>query len=170
MHYGGRVACNDDVLDYLQQDQQATSFDAGDKNSHAYEYSDYGTGDYRVPSFRVQYSDGSSLSPLTYQSFKIAEGIAQDIPVSVPHFRFNGQRASTLTVTLLDELKLLQVQLVYTVFADHNVVVRHVNFENHGNATVVLQEANSLSLDMPPTAYDRPYYMTQLSGSWSRER
>lgn len=57
------------------------------KNMSLAELSDMGTGDYRQPSFIVQYeADGSTISPLTYESHRIVHGKAV-IPEPMPHVR-----------------------------------------------------------------------------------
>lgn len=79
------------------------------------EYADYGTGDFRSPSFLiVDHSTGSSISPLRYRRHKIYKGklsLGDDIMPSVRCL--NDGEASTLIITLADLHSQLEVDLVY---------------------------------------------------------
>ncbi len=58
----------------------------------------------------------------------------------------------------------------YTLFPDYDILTRSVDFENLGSGPVVLDEVNSVTVDFPPAMHSQPYHLTQLSGSWARER
>jgi alpha-galactosidase len=171
LYWGDRIDVGED-LSYLAKDSVIVSFDAGSKNSKLMEYADFGTGDFRIPSFRVVYADdGSGVSPLEYHSHDIVEGIPSTFDVQdYPHFRSDPNRTTTLLVTLKDRLKGLSVILRYTVFQEYDAITRSVAFENHGDATVWLEEVNSLTVDFPPAVADQPYMLNHFSGAWGRER
>ncbi|KAI3645450.1 hypothetical protein MP228_008378 [Amoeboaphelidium protococcarum] len=179
LHWGGPVESADDIQ-YLNKDYEAKSFDAGNKNARLSEYSDYGTGDYRIPSFRLKYSDdGSFVSSIRYLNHSIGDHV--DIPDYIPHFRSNvngsdsgntihQRQQQVLTIWMQDQLKGLTVKLVYQAFLDLNLIARHVEIINNGHHDVTLHEINSFTADLPPASYDGPYHFTHLSGSWGRER
>ncbi|KAF4752329.1 Vacuolar protein-sorting-associated protein 28, partial [Perkinsus olseni] len=81
------------------------------KNSLMLEYSDYGTGDYRLPSFKVRYNAESALghsdiSPLEYRDHIIVRGkpsIVGQQDASLPQVRCeNRMDAVTLELNLQD--------------------------------------------------------------------
>jgi hypothetical protein len=78
------------------------------------EYSDYGTGDFRSPSFMVVDNfNGSNISPLRYKRHAIYRG-KLPMPDSMPAIRCSSDReASTLVVTMADLNTGLEVDLVY---------------------------------------------------------
>ena len=78
------------------------------------EYADYGTGDYRPPSFIiVDNLNGSNISPLRYKRHAIYRG-KLPMPDSMPAIRcLHEDEASTLVVTMADSITGLEVDLVY---------------------------------------------------------
>eukprot|EP01138_Halocafeteria_seosinensis_P016193 gb/GECG01016523.1/.p1 GENE.gb/GECG01016523.1/~~gb/GECG01016523.1/.p1 ORF type:complete len:1331 (+),score=182.87 gb/GECG01016523.1/:1-3993(+) len=104
--------------------------DAGDevgRNMKLLEYSDQGTGDYRSPSFVVQYEDGSTISPLVYKNHFIYPGkmrMRTPLPCVRTDEELDEEEASTLIVTLLDEFTGMEIELVYTVFRDYDALTR----------------------------------------------
>jgi alpha-galactosidase len=70
--YWGSLISNDDDLTYLDAENEIVSFDAGVKNGILQEFPDDGSGDYRLPAFRLRYEDdGYSLANFVYSSHKI---------------------------------------------------------------------------------------------------
>lgn len=84
------------------------------KGTLCLEYTDYGTGDFRTPSFMVVDStNGSALSPLRYRRHKIYKG-KLPMPDSMPSIRnTDDSEASTLLITLGDTNSGLEVDLIY---------------------------------------------------------
>ena len=167
------------------------------KNMRLLEISDMGTGDYRQPSLIVEYSlDGSTISPLTYVSHRIIEGKAP-VPSPMPHVRphpapphvpssdANGGAAkgatkekkpaaqppvaaTTLVVTLKDVHTGLSVDAHFTAMHHLEVIVRRLVVRNTTSNVVRLKRCMSATVD-----FDIPlhgHWLTQLDGSWARER
>eukprot|EP00981_Chlorochromonas_danica_P002005 scaffold413_cov176-Ochromonas_danica.AAC.1 len=152
------------------------------------EYADYGTGDFRTPSFMVVDNyNGSAISPLRYRRHKIYEG-KLPMPEPMPAIRCQSDsEASTLVVTLADAITALEVDIIYVCMHNYDVILRRVVFRNVdkrdtcstvmlagskgeyqcGSSKVVLK-ATSFSLDFEAEA--DPFHLVQLSGSWARER
>jgi len=160
------------------------------------EWSEGGTGDYRVPSFEVRYPDGSSISPVQYCGFRIFDGRYDDQPSfsetekesssgngnkfhssqraasrqsDMPRIRSLGRgdaRTQTLVISLVDRFMNLFVDLVYTVSADSDVLVRKAVIRNLGRRRAMLTRVMSMTLDM----YASDHYLTHLSGAWAGER
>jgi hypothetical protein len=78
------------------------------------EYSDFGSGDFRSPSFEVVDNyNGSSIAPLRYRKHRIYKG-KLPMPDCLPGIRcLNENEASTLVVTLADVITGVEVDLIY---------------------------------------------------------
>ena len=107
VYWGPRIHRWDDVR-YLREQHHAerVSFDAGDrgKNSHAWEYADQGTGDFRIPAFRLRFlDDGSTVTALRYKSHRIhRQGKPQFLATPhIPHVRAH-ESVTTLELTMHD--------------------------------------------------------------------
>lgn len=152
------------------------------KGSINMEYSDLGTGDFRIPSFAVfDTYNGSSISPLRYRRHQIFRGKIE-MECFVPQIRnIDESNASTLVVTMADIGSGLEVDLIYLVLHNFDCIVRRVTFRNldnriisassdciSQNMTKIIQRACSMTVDFEGNS--SPYYLIQLSGSWARER
>jgi len=136
------------------------------KNTQLLEFADQGTGDYRRPSFQVCYEDGSTQSPVYYFRHRILKGKSA-MPKYFPNiYLVEPREATTLVLELHDFVTGLVVELHYTVMHDYNAICRHVVFLNNGDSSVSLQRVMSCTVDFDTDEY----YLTQLSGSWARER
>ena len=166
------------------------------KNMSLLEVSDMGTGDYRQPSFIFEYTlDGSTISPLTYVSHAILPGKAP-MPSPMPHIRPHaappappgapptappadgaggteegGDRApeaSTLVVTLEDRYTGLVVEAHFTAMHNFEAIVRRLIVRNTTRQVVRIKRAMSATVDFDVPLHN--YWLTQLDGSWARER
>lgn len=136
------------------------------KNTKLLEYSDRGTGDYRSCSFELEYSDGTTLSPLVYSSHRIYVGKLSP-PFPLPGLFVNSDSdASTLELTMKDPLTKVEVVLYYTVFHEYDVIVRRTLFRNTLDESLIIRRCYSCTQDFDTD----DFYLTQLSGSWARER
>ncbi|KAF4677433.1 Vacuolar protein-sorting-associated protein 28 [Perkinsus chesapeaki] len=146
------------------------------KNSLMLEYSDYGTGDYRLPSFKVRYNAESRLghsdiSPLEYRDHIIVRGkplIVGDPDASLPQVRCENQMdAVTLELNLQDRVSGLVVTLYYSVFPEWDVLVRRAKMTNprSSGSAVGIDRFVSVTSDFEAGNY----YFTHFGGSWGRE-
>lgn len=141
------------------------------------EYSDAGTGDFRPPSFLVVYSNGSSITPLKYKSHRIFPG-KEKLQGFLPSIRCRGDHdATSLVITMADQLCGLEVDLHYVCMHDYDAITRHAVFRNVGSCATchmdfsgiqVLEMAHSMTIDLDTS--NTGYFLTKLSGSWARER
>lgn len=129
------------------------------------EFASLGKGDYRDPAFQITGEDGSRISEFRYQNARVIAGKQrlEDLPST---FDDSADDVQTLVITLADAVTGLTLALSYAVFPHQDVIVRSAKFTNHGRATVKLDRALSLQLDLPDANYD----LLQFSGSWARER
>ncbi|TJY40675.1 alpha-galactosidase [Cohnella pontilimi] len=129
------------------------------------EYPGYGTGDYRTPAYQVQFTDGTTVTELLYESHRILSGKSRLDGLPATYVEEDGE-AETLELTLADARTGLRVELLYSVFREHDAVARSARIVNAGGQTVSLLRALSASVDFRHADYE----LLHLSGSWSRER
>ncbi|MDR2793694.1 MAG: alpha-galactosidase [Treponema sp.] len=141
-------------------------FTNNDKSPVRFEYPSYGNGDFKQAAFCVRFAgtDGSIVVEPVYRSHRVYAG-KKDIR-SLPSTYVEQQTdADTLELELEDRVSGLKIILHYTIFAGQNCIARHVAFINTGTHTVFLENAMSLSIDLP----DYKWNMITLTGSWARE-
>jgi hypothetical protein len=97
------------------------------KGNLSLEYSDQGTGDFRIPSFIVNSPNGSSISPLRYRRHRIVAG-KPGLPHQMPGIRCTDDNASTLIVTMIDVFSGIEVNLIYTCLHDYDAIIRYVSY------------------------------------------
>ena len=102
------------------------------KASTCLEYADIGTGDYRSPSFIISSPSGMSISPIRYKSHRIVRGKSQ-LPEHLPGIRCQEKDATTLIVTMSDELSGLEVDLYYVCLHNFDAVCRRTVIRNLHN-------------------------------------
>lgn len=129
------------------------------------EYPCYGTGDYRYPAFRILQENGSHISNFTYLNHTITQGKESLEPLPATYVESEDE-ATTLAITLHDEITGTKLILTYTIYENMPVITRNTKFEQEGDAMIRLDSALSACVDLP----DMEYEMIHLSGAWSRER
>ena len=102
------------------------------------------------------------LNLLVYGVNEIGKG---NLDYSVTYTE-NDDEALTLTIHLQDPVTLVEIDLLYTIFAQNGIIARSAKIYNQGKDDVHLTTAMSLCLDLP----DCDYEWLQFSGTWSRER
>lgn len=117
-----------------------------------FEYPLRGHGDYRIPAFEIKQENGISYADLTFTGLKITDG-KPEIP-GLPSITASGSEAKTLEITCEDDRAGLRVTLYYTVIGEEGVILRHQKIENTGTQTLKLENAQSLSLELPARDYD----------------
>ncbi|MBU3145180.1 alpha-galactosidase [Clostridium sp. CF012] len=129
------------------------------------EYPAYGNTDYRMPAYEVQLENGTTVTDLRFDSYKILKGkpVLKGLPSTYVE---NEAEALTLEILMLDALIGLKVLLSYTVFDKHDAITRSVRFINDGTTNLKLLRTLSMSVDFNVDKYE----FMQLSGAWGRER
>ncbi|WP_261807043.1 alpha-galactosidase [Lapidilactobacillus luobeiensis] len=129
------------------------------------EYPTAGNGDFRAPAQSVQFENGSTVTELRYDHYRIIAGKPGLSGLPATFSQENGD-AQTLVVTLIDSLQKLAVDLNYTIFKDSAALVRSTKIRNQSGQLVKLKRALSMNLDLPTASYD----LIHLRGAWARER
>ncbi|XZH51699.1 alpha-galactosidase [Clostridium perfringens] len=129
------------------------------------EYPTFGLSDFRKGAFLIKQENGSEISDFKYESHKIIEGKLKLKGLPQTYIE-NKEDATTLEITLLDEVIKSKLKLYFTIFEDRAVITRSASFLNLSNKTINIEKAMSFNLDLP----DSNYNMIQLNGAWGRER
>jgi len=127
------------------------------------EYPLYGTSDTRYPAFHAINSAGNSTNVLLYKGHEVLDEKPE--LENLPSARGATGASQTLVVSLVDEVSQLSVQLFYTIYQEHDVIARSVRITNDGDASVVLNNAMTSTLDLPASDYE----LLHMRGSWARE-
>lgn len=163
LYYGGKIA-NDDVA-YFKTVGDVTAPHDEINMDLAFdgmlgEYGFYAHGDFRDPTAVFERADGATMSRLRYKSYTVFEGAPK---FTGPHVRTGDK---TLSVTLKDDFSDVEVELLYTVCDDSDVLVRNAVVKNVGGSVVNIEKAFSFRLDLP----NGEYSLMRLAGTWGRER
>lgn len=128
------------------------------------EYSGNGIGDYRESCIAVKTANGSRTVDLKFVDYDIVNGKPgiSGLPAS-----FAGEEEiQTLVVHMMDGGCGIDVDLIYSVFEDEDVITRSVSVKNAGDRDIRLTKVYSACIDMD----DEDFEMLTLHGSWARER
>lgn len=129
-----------------------------------FEFSVVGGGDYRIPAFAAQYADGSTVTELVYDSYRIYDG-KEKLP-GLPAVYAQEDDAQTIEITLKDKMTGLTAVLCYSVFPEYDVITRSIRYENHGSDTIRLTSCQSAVVDFSGIDYK----VMNLYGDWAQER
>jgi alpha-galactosidase len=127
------------------------------------EYPDLGRGDFRSPAISIQHSEGHTVSSFKYESHHIING-KPDLP-GLPSTFGEADTVTTLVVRMCDVVGAVEVDLTYSVFPEHDAIVRSATVRNLGNKSITINKLASFSVDLPYHEYE----MLQLQGEWVRE-
>lgn len=122
-----------------------------------------GLGDLRAPFFVPEYADGTEAADFRFVSAQALPG-KYSLP-DLPAFWAEGEAGETLLVTLRDAAG-LELQLLYGVLADCDVLTRAAVVVNTGLSPVRLHGVPSLSLDFPRQDLE----LITFDGAWAAER
>ena len=163
LHWGARVA--DGSLTYRPADYYAgASFDMP-LSRVPLEVPCCGDGWYGTPSVGVRNAHGDDVTDLRVVSFRIESG-KPALPGLPAAYVESPSEADTLIFELADGLTGLQVDALYTVFADSGVIARSLRIRNGGTQPLCLTSVLSASVLLWDSGLD----LIHLKGSWARER
>lgn len=168
LYYGKKIESSFETSDILVRRPRSFSPVCGGipLNDLPMEYPCFGSGDMRVPALHAVYSDGSCVTRLLYKSHSIVLGKPKlnGLPSC---YTENDSEAETLFLVLYDELKSLEVTLIYTVYNQRNIITRSVKIKNNSADTVKITRAMSMSTDIAGGA---DFDFVHLHGAWAKER
>lgn len=126
----------------------------------------FGSGDFRTPSILVRQSDGHAVLKLTYKNHFIRKGKVK-IPGLPASFAPEAD-VETLEMILVDEKCRLECVLLYSVFADSDVIARSAIVRNRGGEALRIEKLASCLLDVGWEI--EKFDLVSFPGSWARER
>ena len=129
------------------------------------EYPAYGSGDMRHPAIEIAQANGSRIISFNYQGHTIISGKPKLDKLPATYVE-SPDEATTLLITLYDNIIDSKIILSYTIFENMPVITRNAYIENCGEQKITLEQVMSMSLDLP----DKEYEMIELTGAWARER
>lgn len=138
------------------------------------EISSYGKGDVSDPFVCMLHANGSGTCDFLYEAYEIKnkKDILCGLPSSYMGNEENPESAPSgpdtgvqLTITLRDRDYNQRLDIIYSVFADCDVITRSAKLTNEAENPERIERLMSLQLDIP----DGDYCMTQFGGAWARE-
>ena len=109
------------------------------------EMSSYGKGDIRDPFIEVTHKDGSTTSDFLFQKAQIRQGKTK--LKTLPSSYEENNRVDELVITLIDKNYDLTLELIYSVFLDHDVITRSSKLINTSKDKITLQRLMSNQID-----------------------
>lgn len=128
------------------------------------EYSTCGVGDFRLPSIEFELPCGSRTADLRYARGQIRRG--KYALEGLPAFYGGEEEWETLSVVLRDDAAQAEVELLYGVLEEYDLITRSVLVRNAGQGPVRLCRCASLCLDLPRSDLD----MVTFNGAHMMER
>ncbi len=170
VYYGGKLYSDAVYMTrHICRGVGASIADAGSDRSYELdtimrEYPTPGVGDFRSSGLIIQNSDGTECTDLRYVGHSVRDGkyALQGLPAVFA----NEEQAQTLSVILEDVVTQIQVELLYGVLPELDVITRAVRIFNNGEGTVTLEKVASVCLDMPYGDYD----LLSFHGTHAMER
>lgn len=159
LYYGRKVESN---LDYLIQTMDRSHCcnpnEAGtdrtfSMDTQLQEYSTFGMGDYRISCLDVLNKDGSCAADIRYQSHQIIDGKYRldKLPAV---YETEDVTMQTLVITCIDKVTNLEVDLLYGVVEEYDVITRAVKLRNSGKNSIELLKAFSTCLEFSNNHFD----------------
>ncbi len=171
VYYGKHLNDREDfgyLVEYARRDMAPYPYEGESKFSLEHlkqEYPTYGSGDTRYPAFELEREDGSRAVDFKYKGHNIFSGKKKLEGLPATYVESESE-ADTLELILEDEVIHTQMILSYTIYNDLPVITKNVRFVCEHEEGITLLNCMSGCLDLT----DKDYEMTELAGSWIRER
>ena len=130
------------------------------------EFTSEGRGDYRVPLIAISLgNEGERTLDLRYKSYKKEKGIRKITAGKLPQAKDAYQDAETVTLTFTDAVRMIDLELVYTVFPSLDTITRRSIILNRSKSRAVVRSLMSAQLDWREDGMKA----INLTGTWGRE-
>lgn len=150
LHYGKKIEDTD--LSYMLDEGIDRSYNINPYevafesnyflNALPQEYPTLGYGDFRTPAIIIKNADGTTALDLHYKEHELVEG-----KYELPGLPATFGEAESLKITLEDTASGIEVDLLYAVFVDKDIITRATIVRNVGYETITLKKVQSLSMD-----------------------
>ena len=117
------------------------------------EYTGCNVGDFRLSCLVVRNEAGAAGADFVYVSHRIESGKYALEGLPSAHAE-TGDEVSTLCITLRDFVTGLELDLLYGVFSDQDIITRAARLRNNGTESLRLEKVASLCLDLPFGQWD----------------
>ncbi len=169
LHWGRRVTDAD--LPYLTEWYPARYQQDCSQSSRTFQMCEFrqefpgcDVTDFRAGAVQLSGEDGTAATDFRYCGHEILRG-KPAIP-GLPATFAQEDRAQTLIIRMRESVTQVDALLYYTVFADRDVIVRHVALINCAESPVKIGRLYSSCVDFKPGDYE----LIHFYGSWSNER
>ena len=146
VYWGGHISGTDSMPAVNSAGEKA-SFDNSYSNTPQ-EYAGWGQGLFMEPALKVTFPDGNRDLVLHYVSNSRPDTHSMD-------------------VMLKDISRALSVTLHYKMDPDSGILARSATIENHEAAPVMVEQAASAALALPPAHYTLSYLSGRWAGEWT---
>lgn len=158
LYYGKRIQESMEyLLTFYDRGFSGNIYDAGMDRTYSLdvlpqEYASFGNGDYRNTCLSIRYADGTYSTDLRFHSYEIIKGKYN--LSGLPAVYAKEQEAMTLKITLADPVTDVQVDLMYGVLEEQDIITRSATIRNAGSRDIVVKKAASASIDFLYGTYD----------------
>lgn len=168
LHYGAAIRPRDNYDYLIEREVRPSNNLYADTHTTSLEhikqeYPVYGTTDFRYPAIDIEYPDGDRISHFSYTGYSLISGkLSSD---KQPMLRANVLEDETLIIHLKDIYSEISIDLHYTIYKSHNVIVRRSVIHNKDAKPYKLNRALSASIDFSHNNFE----VVHLYGAWARE-
>ena len=129
------------------------------------EFSSEGKGDYRVPLIALSWGDkGERTADFRFSGYRKHDGILT-MGSGLPQAKDKAGEAETLELIFDDDLRQIELRLIYTVFPSLDAITRRSIVTAKGKNGLTIRALASAQLDFRT----RDMAVTTFSGTWARE-
>ena len=129
------------------------------------EFSSEGKGDYRVPLIALSWGDkGERTADFRFSGYRKHDGILT-MGSGLPQAKDKAGEAETLELIFDDDLRQIELRLIYTVFPSLDAITRRSIVTAKGKNGLMIRALASAQLDFRT----RDMAVTTFSGTWARE-
>lgn len=170
-YYGQKIGGGDMSyrIQYLDRGFSPNPAEAGHDRCYSLdtlpqEFASSGVGDFRIFPIELEAFNGGYAADFRYVRHVIQEG--KYTLEGLPAFYDTEQKAQTLVVTMRDACTQVELDLLYGVFEEDDMITRAAIVRNQSDQPVKLRRIMSLCLDLP----DADSELLTLGGAYARER
>ena len=129
------------------------------------EFSTEGKGDYKVPLAAISWGEsGERTADFRFSGYRKNEGILM-IGGGLPQAKDKMGDAETLELIFDDDLRQVELKLIYTVFPSFDAITRRSVITAKGKESLTIRSLASSQLDFRTDGMS----VTTFSGTWARE-
>lgn len=158
LYYGRRTDANMSyILSYRDTGFSGNPYHIGKRRDYSLdflpqEYPSYGTGDYRNTALLIENEDGSTACDLRYVGYDILDGKYN--LAGLPAVYADKEEAQTLVIKLEDPVTKVQVELLYGVLPELDIITRAERISYAGEGQIILQKVQTACLDFVTGNFD----------------